>query len=122
MEREFRTKLNKDDKHSVTTKATIDWSGVSREELEELAAATVVINQQAIYRTSGVIPTADVIKVREQLDRPRGGGFKPTPENMAARIVKMPEEDYRKTLLALGLSDHEVNKMVKTKYPQQKAA
>lgn len=118
MEKTFKTRLNKDDKSPVETKALIDFADVTREELEQLAAATVIINQQAIYRTSGVIPATDTIKVRAQLDAPRGGGFKPTPENMAARISKMNAEGYRKTLEALGLPAKEVDRMVKAKFPQ----
>lgn len=117
MEKTFKTKLSKDDKVAVTTKATIDWSGVTETELQELAAATVVINQQAIYRTSGDIPATDTIKVREQLDRPRGGGFKATPESLAARISKMDVEGYRKSLKALDLDDKTIEKMVSKKFP-----
>lgn len=121
MEKTFKTRLNKDDKNAVETKAILDFTGVTDEELHELASATVVINQQAIYRTSGVIPATDTIKVREQLDRPRGGGFKMTPESLAAKAEKEPEF-YRSTLVALGLPEQQVNKMVSKKFPDYKPA
>lgn len=95
MERTVKTRLTKDEKIATETKVTIDWTGVTREELEELAASTVVINEQAIWRTSGKIPAAETIKVREQLDRPRGAGFKATPESLAARALKMSPDEVK---------------------------
>ena len=120
MEKTFKTKLSKDAAESVETKAVIDWTDVTEKELQELAAATVVINQQSIYRTSGTIPTTDTISVRKQLDSPRGGGFKVTPESMAAKIGKMGKEEYAKSLTLLGLNEKEVQKMVSKKFPEQK--
>lgn len=97
----------------------LDFTGVTTEELEVLAAATVIINQQAIWRTSGVIPALATIKVREQLDRPRGGGFKATPENTAARVGKMDEAEYRKTLKLLDLTDKAIEAMAAKKFPKE---
>jgi hypothetical protein len=110
MDKTFTTKLTKDGT-AVETKAVIDWTGVTTEELQKLAAATVIINQQAIYRTSGTIPATDTIEVRKQLDAPRGGGFKPTPENMTARITKMGREEYIKSLMLLGVTEKQAAAM-----------
>ena len=116
MEKTVSTKLTKDGT-AVETKVTIDWSNVSLEELQKLASATVIINEQAVWRTSGTIPTSATIEVRKQIDTPRGSGFKPTPENMAARINKLPEADYRAALANLdGLTEAMIEKMVKAKY------
>ena len=101
------------------TKVTIDFTGVSQEDMEKLAAATVIITEQAMWRTSEVIPSEATIKVAEQLSRPRGqGGFKPTPENMAARIEKQSKEDFQKTLELLGLPANQVAKMVAAKFKE----
>jgi len=117
MEKTFSTKLTKDGS-AVETKCVIDWSNVSAEEMQKLAAATVIINQQAIYRTSGMIPATDTIVVRTQIDSPKGGGFKPTPENMAARIGKMDEAGYRASLVKIGVPEKVLEQMVKAKFHQ----
>lgn len=117
MEKVFKTKLTSVGE-AIETKAVIDFEGVTREELEKLAAATVIINQQAIYRTSGLIPAKDTIKVREQLDRPRGGGFKSTPESLAARANTLDREGYRKFLTNAGLdlTEAQIEKMLVKKF------
>lgn len=117
LKKTFKTKLSANATESVQTEAVIDFEGVTQEELEALAAATVVINQQALYRTAGVIPKSDTISVRKQLDSPKGGGFKPTPEALSARINKMTAADYRATLEQLGLPEAQVDKMVSKKFP-----
>ena len=87
-----KTRLNKDDKVRTETKVTIDFAGVTEEQMQELACATVIINEQAIWRTSGKIPALSTIKVSEQLSRPRGS-FQATPESLAARASKMDVND-----------------------------
>lgn len=121
MERVIKTALNEADRKAgkiVTTKAVIDWADVTAEEMQKLAASSVAIDQQSIWRASGSIPAECVIKVRELIDSPKGGGFKPTPENMAARIGKQTDEDYAKTLRILGLSEKQVETMVKARAKQ----
>jgi len=116
MERVIKTALNEADRKAgkiVVTKATLDWEGVSLEETQKLAASSVAIDQQSIWRTSGVIPTECTIKVRELLDAPKGGGFKPTPENMAARILKGDDSSFTAALKALGLKDGQIEAMLK---------
>lgn len=105
---------------AVETSVTVDFTGVSQEKLEELASATVIINEQAVWRTSGVIPGSATINVAEQLGRPRGGGFKATPESLAKRISAQPEAEYRETLKNLGLGEKEIDKMAKAKYGEAK--
>jgi len=114
MEKIFKTRV-KEGAAQVTTKATIDWSGVTEAEMQQLASATVIINEQAIYRASGTIPEVATINVRAQLDAPRGGGFKVTPENLADRISKLSDEDYATSLTKLGLSEKQVAAMVKAR-------
>lgn len=87
-----RTKLSKNSPTAVETKCTIDFHGVSRDEIEALAARAVVIEEQAIWRISGKIPAECTIKVREMLDRPRGQGVPATPEAIFAKFLKMTPE------------------------------
>lgn len=87
----------------VSTNVTVDFSGVSREELEELASKSVIITEQGNWRKNGEIPTGDfTISVREQLDReraPRGPVdvskllAKMDPAERAALLAKFANED-----------------------------
>ena len=115
-----KTRLTKDSA-KVETILTVDFSGVTEAEMQELATATAIINEQAVWRGQGSIPTGAVtLKVREQLDRPRGaGGFKVTPENTAARIAKMSREDFRSTLEAIGgLSEKQIDQLINKKFAE----
>jgi hypothetical protein len=103
----------------VETKLTLDFTGVTREELIDLATPTLVIDNQAVYR-NGSIPASDVVKVKEFLARPRGaGGFKATPENMAARIGKQERPDFIKTCVLLGMDEKAANKLADAKFGKQ---
>jgi len=78
----------------VTTNATINWDGVTDEQLKSLAMRSVVIATQDVYRTAGHVPSTDTIDVAKMLTRERAA-FKQTPESMAARAAKMtPEERF----------------------------
>lgn len=108
----IKTRVTKD-APEAETKLTLDWTNATREQLIAFAQRSIIIALQSIYRTSGKVPATDTCDVAEFASRPRGaGGFKVTPENMAARAAKMSDDDYRATLVALGLPDGEVNKMV----------
>lgn len=120
MEKQFKTRLVAGGT-PVITKSIIDFTGVKQSELEELASATVVINQQAIYRNLGKIPATDTISVRAQLDSPKGGGFKVTPDSMAARLLKMDVKEYTESLKKLpGLDAKTIDLLVKARQAQQK--
>lgn len=113
-----KTRLTKDSP-VVETSLILDFTGATREQLITMAIPSLIIDWQAVQRTAGAIPKADTIKVVEFLSRPKGGGgFKVTPENMAARVQKMDKEDYTKTLTNLGLDEKTVQKMVKQKFPE----
>lgn len=87
-----KTRVSKDDPVATETNVTLDFTGVSQDELQTLAASTVIINQQAIWRTSGIIPKSETIVVRDQLDRERKP-FVVTPESLAARAKKLSREE-----------------------------
>lgn len=110
-----KTRVSKDDKSPTETKVTLDFSGVSEDEMATLAAATVIINEQAIWRISRAIPEECTISVRAQLDRPRGSGFKLTPEGLAKK-ASANEETYRQTLEALGIDEDVIEEMVARKF------
>lgn len=113
----IRTRMTKTST-PVETKITLDFTGVSVEDLMPAASATIVIDEQAVFRNSN-IPSEHVVKVAEWLKQPRGtGGFKPTPENMAARISKMSKEDFVKTLVTLGIPEREAQRQADKKYAE----
>jgi len=87
----FKTRLARGGE-ATSTSAMIDFTDVTTEQMEELATRSIVIAAQAVYRTAGIVPATDTIKVSEMLKRERGG-FKATPESIAAKILKMSPED-----------------------------
>lgn len=84
----FKTRLAKGG-DAVSTVATIKWEGVTTEQMQELASRSVVIAQQAIYRTSGVIPATDAIDVAALLKREKGALKLDTPEARAAAFTRL---------------------------------
>src|SRR5260221_3151396 len=84
-----RTKKSKADVTSTETKVQVDFTGCTQDQIEALAAAAVIINEQGIWR-EGTIPAECTIVVREQLARPRGGGFKMTPEAVMKNALADP--------------------------------
>lgn len=113
---EVNTRLTKDSDKQATV-LTLDFAGATREQLIGLATSTLVIDWQAVQRTAGSIPAKDTVLVTEFLNRPRqAGGFKATPENMAARINKMPREEYVQTLLNMGLDEKAAERLAKQKF------
>ena len=93
----------------IETQVTVDFSGVSQEQMERLASATVIIDEQAVWR-AGTIPSKATIKVAEQLARPRGIPFQPTVENMAAKATKMTPEEVKKLIANLQVALNNVKK------------
>ena len=63
-----RTKVSKDSTESKLTELTINWD-VDQDIIVGLAQRAVVIMQQSIYRTSGVIPSTDTIDVSKVMEK-----------------------------------------------------
>jgi hypothetical protein len=84
----FKTRISKDGA-VVSTAASINWEGVTKEQMQELASRSVIIAQQAIYRTSGVIPATDTIEVAALLKREKGTLKLDTPEARAAAFTRL---------------------------------
>lgn len=86
---------------AVKTDLTLDWTGVSPAQLQELAERSLVISVQRVYRDAGKIPAKDSIKVADFLQ----GKGRPekviTPEKILATAEKMSEEDKKKLLAVL---------------------
>ena len=76
----------------------------------------VVIMQQAVYRTVKQVPATDSINVADLLKR-QPGGFQVTPESVAKRF-SVDETKYTEMLLALGVHETEVRKLVAKKFPK----
>lgn len=99
MEKTIKTRLTKG-ANVHETKLVIDFTDVPQEQLEELAARSIIISTQANYRAAEVVPPTDTVNVAELLKRERTGGKKATPESIAAKALKMSPEE-RATLLKL---------------------
>ena len=98
---EVETRLTKGGK-SYATKLTLDWAGVSEDEMQEMAARSVIINAQRIYRDAGKVPTGEhTEKVRDLLD-----GKRPprviSVERLAADAGKMKPEEVAELVKALN--------------------
>jgi len=99
MEKVIKTRLTKGGAVHAT-KLVIDFSDVTREALEDLAARSIVISIQAIYRTAEKVPSEDVVYVAEFLARERASST-PTPEGLRNRFLKLPEEEKARALALL---------------------
>lgn len=96
----FKTRITKGG-DAIQTVATIDWSGVSDEQVKKLAERSVIIATQAIYRMAGKVPATDTVDVAKMLARERGT-FKSTPESVVAKVNKMTPEQRALILKMLG--------------------
>lgn len=70
-----RTKLDARATTKTETAVTIDYSTISREDLEKLASKTVIIAAQAEWRAAGVIPTEVTLNAHDYANpakKPRG--------------------------------------------------
>lgn len=70
-----RTKLDARATSKTETAVTIDYSTISREDLEKLAAKTIVIAAQAEWRAAGVVPESATLNAHDYANpakKPRG--------------------------------------------------
>ena len=85
-----------------STNLTLDWSGVSEDEMQEMAARSIIISAQRIFRDAGKVPTGKhTEKVRDLLD-----GKRPprviSVERLAADAGKMKPEEIAALVKELG--------------------
>lgn len=79
------------DKVSHHTNLTIDWNGVSEEQVQALAQRSIVIKWQNDNRTNGRVPeTSEKIEALDYVLGVRRERVKQTPEQMLAALS--PEE------------------------------
>lgn len=85
----------------VETELTLDWTGVTPEEMKEWASRTVVISWQRVSRDAGKIPTKDHVKVHDFM----AGKGRPekvvTPEKFLAEADKLSPQKIAETMAAL---------------------
>ena len=84
----------------------------SEKDVDAFAGRSAIIAWQAIERAAGGIPATDKVMISELAKRAGGGGFKVTPESLANRVRKMPVDEYRATLVNLGVSAKDIERMV----------
>jgi hypothetical protein len=88
-----KTKINATDKEATQTSLTLDFSNVSTEQLQELAARSAVIAWQARCRAEGIIPEGDTFDVAECfVKQPRKA------PSLEAMISKLSPEERAKLL------------------------
>lgn len=82
------------DKVKHKSNVTLDWTGVSIEQVQALAQRSVIIKKQNEDRVAGVIPDSSyTIKV---LDYVLGVRKQKTPESVESQVSKLSEEDLLK--------------------------
>jgi 2-hydroxychromene-2-carboxylate isomerase len=107
----FSTKVNKDAATGIETQATIEWD-VSQDIILAQAARSLVIDQQALYRISGTIPTKATLKASEILAAKKAARGAPkvlTQEQLVSKATENPEV-LRAVLLAAGLTEAQITK------------
>lgn len=85
-----RTKLDARSTEKTETAVTIDWSTISQEDLQKLAAKTIIIAAQSQWRGDGVIPTEATLNAHDYANptrKPRG------PVDLKALLAKMSPEE-----------------------------
>lgn len=93
----FKTRVKTGTDPRETT-ATLDWAGVTPEQLRELAVRSIVIAIQSTYRIAEVIPATDDVNVAKLLQR-QPGGFKLTPETALKKLGEMELTPEQKAFL-----------------------
>jgi hypothetical protein len=97
----FKTRITKTST-PVETVATINWEGVTDEQLKELAERAVVIATQAAYRTAEHVPATDTIEVVKMLVRAPRAARVLTTTDVVASVGNMTPEQRALILKMLG--------------------
>jgi len=104
----FSTRLNKDDKNPVETKANIVWD-VPQEQILALAARAVIIDAQSLYRIAGKIPTSDDLSVAKVLaDKKTIRGSRPLTGEQVAKAVTSSATLIISTMEGLGMTTQSI--------------
>lgn len=71
------------------TEITLDWTGVTQEQLKEWAGRTVIISWQRVARDAGKIPPKEHVKVKEFMEGKGRPEKQVTPEKILGAVEKM---------------------------------
>lgn len=85
-----KTKLDARAESATETAVTIDWSNTSQEDMQALAARTVVIAAQSQWRKDGVIPTEVTLDANDYANPTRAPR---KPVDLKALVAKMTPEE-----------------------------
>lgn len=94
-----KTKLDARAESATETKVTIDWSNTSQEDLQALAARTVVIAAQTQWRKDGHIPTEITLDANEFANPTRAPR---KPADIKALFAKMTAEERAEFLASIS--------------------
>ena len=87
-----KTKIDARAESATETSVTIDWSNTSQEDIQALAARTIVIAAQAQWRKDGVIPTEATLDANEYANPTRAPRKPLDPKEAFKRAF----EEYKK--------------------------
>lgn len=85
-----KTKLDARAESATETAVTIDWSNTSQEDIQALAARTVVIAAQSQWRKDGVIPSEVTLDANDYANPTRAPR---KPADIKALFAKMTPEE-----------------------------
>lgn len=104
MERTIKTRV-KDGAEPVETKIVLDFSGCSREDLEDLASKTEIIRKQGEWRKAGSIPTSCTVDVKADLDAPRASRGPVDPKVTLQKFLATLDPEAKKAWIAEQLGE-----------------
>lgn len=93
-----KTKIDARAEKATETAVTIDWSNTSQEDLQALAARTVVIAAQSQWRKDGLIPDAITLDANEFANPTRAPR---KPADIKALFAKMTPEERAEFLASI---------------------
>lgn len=100
MEKTIKTRLDARSE-KVETKLTLNFDGVTEEQMKELASRSAIIAWQSKARAEGTIPTEATFNVAEVFERKPRGPVDPVQAAKAA-LAKMSEEERAAFLASLA--------------------
>ena len=105
-----KTKVNGTKHESIVT---IDWTGVTMEEMQQLAQRSLIIRKQNEDRIAGIVPPRGyTLKAKDYTLGKRKGR---APVDPVKVLSNMPLDDLIKALEAAGHDKAEIMKMLRAK-------
>lgn len=95
------TKVNATDKEATETKLTLNWEGMTPEDIRALAQQALIVKVQAGFRRAKAIPGEATINVVEH----KVGSRAPRqPVNVVDLLKALSPEDLAKALASAGIN------------------